>query len=681
MSYTAPDIELAQLIRHRVACGFEDPQTVYEFITDVHPEVDEAIIDRLVDEAFEARVVAEKVWPKTTDCDRLDVAFDMLDEENAIVARHNFACCQSCGRDEIHDEIAETREAKRRVDGYVFYHLQDTDSAVTSGVLHLRYGGTAGTDDVDVAERIVNVLREVGLHPAWNGKPTSTIQVPLDWKRSHAPISSSSEPTAEACVRRWCEALPRATRSSAAELAGPEFPRALEAAGKTEAASAWARAPFDDGDRAVAMARLAVARKSPELLLEAWQLAPWDRRGTFPRMLVEAGVETAVFEIVRDKIEETRRDAFGGASAAWLFARIPGLSPARERAYAAWRQQGYFDDALLALAAGLWRAGDAEMGVEVKARFASTYTPWAHGVAIAGASTADDVLGLAQNLEGLAREELQRSACARLIELGAIEQARAYATATGEACEAYVAWQTGDHARIAEIAARSDEHALQYEEGLLTKLDVRHIRIAVAAATSDHAMLSAVAEEVCAEALAAAEPSVEPDGAALKAAIAKWQRDIPVRRRIAARHSGRTILVAAAAHARRGEHARAEELFAIMRAPFAAHDEPDYAFITSGFADEIVEAFVAMNVLDQIEELAKHTTLTFRALGSYIPALIAAGEDERALALLDNALSRALTRLDLLELMPAVLAVAVDAKDKVREARRAADESLAALGI
>src|SRR5688572_13134545 len=108
--YSPPELDLAALVRHRVACGFEDAQEIYESITETYDEIDESIIEKLVDEAFAERDAAAESWPEKTDCDRLDMAFVELEAER-VVPRHNFACCHRCGTEEIVDEIATTRAA------------------------------------------------------------------------------------------------------------------------------------------------------------------------------------------------------------------------------------------------------------------------------------------------------------------------------------------------------------------------------------------------------------------------------------------------------------------------------------------------------------------------------------------------------------------------------------------
>ena len=689
MSYSPPDLELRAHIRHRVACGFDDARMVVERIAYQHDDVDEAILDALVVEMFAERDTAARGWPVRTDCDRLDDAFREL-ERTGIVARHNFACCQTCGTHEIGDEIAAAREARRSVDGYVFYHWQDTDRVVTSGELHLRYGGTLGTDDAAVGRRIVTALRDAGLEPTWTGDPTSTIQLTLDWKRRHPPILAAEGRSADDCVAWWCAALPRATRSSAAAKAGRDMPRALDAVGLADAALAWASAPFYDGDRAVSRARLAVQRRSPDLLLQAWTDAPWDRRGTFVRLLVEAGLDDPrVFAIARDKIDESRQDASGGAAAAWFYARTPGFEPARQRAEEQWRRDSYPDNHVLALGAGLWRAGVGGARDRVVAAFETSFETWSRDAAIAGAPTVEDVLELAPRVPlFLASDGLLRI-CDRLCELGAIDAARKFATTTNEACVAYVAWRTGDAESIARIRDRFAEHEQQYEDGLLSKDDLRDIRIAVGVASGDRALLAEVAARACDDTLAeyrseALEildgnlPAIEaPPERKLAIELATWPTRIAKRITPQQRRSVKLVLRAVTYHARHGAVERARELYDRVVDMFG---EDEDALARGAFFDELVAATVALGDLERVERMSADWPLSALAIGCYAPALAANGERERAVALVDARLATVETRRELLELLPAIVALASDLQ-VVRAAFATSDAALDALRV
>jgi hypothetical protein len=181
--------EMRDSIRRDVAAGFRDPDDIIEGVVEMFSDqADEEELrpnaERLTRQAVRAHLRDQATWPKATDCDRLDAAFDAL-EAGGIIARQNFTCCQNCGHYEIGGEITAAREAGREVHGYTFYHMQDTESAVEGHGLYLAYGSLDSVDEalVGVGQEIVKALRRHKLKPKWNGSGSQRIFVPLAWKR------------------------------------------------------------------------------------------------------------------------------------------------------------------------------------------------------------------------------------------------------------------------------------------------------------------------------------------------------------------------------------------------------------------------------------------------------------------------------------------------------------------
>lgn len=135
-------------------------------------------------EAFARQKEEQPHWPAVTDCDRLDSAFAELDE-NGIIARQNYWCCQTCGNDAIGTEIDELSEMGRKVRGFAYYHTQDTESAVEGYGVCLCYGSVEESEEerIALANEIVSTIEKHGLKPKWNGDLKRRIEVPLDWKR------------------------------------------------------------------------------------------------------------------------------------------------------------------------------------------------------------------------------------------------------------------------------------------------------------------------------------------------------------------------------------------------------------------------------------------------------------------------------------------------------------------
>jgi hypothetical protein len=147
-------------------------------------------------EALAAHCETQKSWPQETDCDRLDFAFLVLEEEHGIVARQNFSCCLTDGHSEIWAEIRQV-QAQRPVQGYVFYHEQDTENVAQHGELFLAYGAVGDGEEaqVAVAQRVVAALLEAGFTVSWSGSAKERIVVKgLDWKKRREDCAAGRSP-------------------------------------------------------------------------------------------------------------------------------------------------------------------------------------------------------------------------------------------------------------------------------------------------------------------------------------------------------------------------------------------------------------------------------------------------------------------------------------------------------
>jgi len=131
----------------------------------------------------------QRLWPATTDCDRLDAAFLEL-ESIGIVARQNFWCCQTCGFSAMEDEVEECRTRGQCVRGFTFYHEQDTERAVKGEGLYLSYCDVEGKEEeqAKIGREIQEVLEANGLTTVWDGSVSQRILVKLDWKRRQAEV-------------------------------------------------------------------------------------------------------------------------------------------------------------------------------------------------------------------------------------------------------------------------------------------------------------------------------------------------------------------------------------------------------------------------------------------------------------------------------------------------------------
>lgn len=186
-------------ISWRVAAGYDNRESI------IFAAVNEALIEsglpkfwleeqasRLTDASMRFHLKMQKSWLDETDCDRLDEAFAELDRAG-IVARQNYQCCITCGREAIWEQIRAAEVTSIARDGaptigYVFFHQRDTEDAVRNNHLPLSIGATkAETLDAEetklIASLVVETLKRYGFEVNWNGEASSRIHIDnLQWQ-------------------------------------------------------------------------------------------------------------------------------------------------------------------------------------------------------------------------------------------------------------------------------------------------------------------------------------------------------------------------------------------------------------------------------------------------------------------------------------------------------------------
>jgi|SRR5579859_374792 len=177
-----------QYILEKVNEGFysreEITEDAEEYVNDEFERDDlDSIIEVTVDELLEAHSRLQETWNQPTDCDKLDIAFATLDADG-IVARQNFEDCLNCGLAMIWGEIDKAKE-QHQVEGYVFYHWQDTERAARGEGLFLAFGSVVEDESrlVQTGWRIVQAIHQAGLEVDWTGSPNNRLLVRMDWKR------------------------------------------------------------------------------------------------------------------------------------------------------------------------------------------------------------------------------------------------------------------------------------------------------------------------------------------------------------------------------------------------------------------------------------------------------------------------------------------------------------------
>ena len=172
-------------IRSHVWSGFDSPADVHRVIDDLlEGDADEGLLRAAVGPEFARKQAAEKAWPQTTDCDRLDAAFETLNA-TGIIALQNAGYTMSDGISDV-SEALHQRGSREGVQGYCFYHGQDLERAVAGEGLMLAFGSLEDDETLKlgVGQRVREILESGGFTVQWNGDAKKRLNLPsLDWKR------------------------------------------------------------------------------------------------------------------------------------------------------------------------------------------------------------------------------------------------------------------------------------------------------------------------------------------------------------------------------------------------------------------------------------------------------------------------------------------------------------------
>jgi hypothetical protein len=157
--------------------SFDDMVVALQDMSEADPPITKDQAREILTPMWREHVAAQADWG-VTDCDRLTVAFAELDA-GGIVAREHFACCQNCGTSEIWGKAGPDHR------GYVFFHMQDTETA-GDGVLYLAYGSRSNLTEetIAVGHEVVRVLQAHGFRTSWDGSERTRLQITdLEWQK------------------------------------------------------------------------------------------------------------------------------------------------------------------------------------------------------------------------------------------------------------------------------------------------------------------------------------------------------------------------------------------------------------------------------------------------------------------------------------------------------------------
>ncbi len=178
--YTEEDI--LEWVHTLVWSGEHDAEEIQiivgEELLSVDEEADEKWLKKIIKTEFAAKRKAEKKWPKITDWDRLDLAFDALIEQG-MIALHVAGFTQSDGLDDVEFEYENSDRDKSEYTGHCFYTEQDMECALGGGGIFIGFGHLSGkkAKGVEVGQKVQAALEEQGFKVTWNGTIGERLQI------------------------------------------------------------------------------------------------------------------------------------------------------------------------------------------------------------------------------------------------------------------------------------------------------------------------------------------------------------------------------------------------------------------------------------------------------------------------------------------------------------------------
>ncbi|MCR9231503.1 MAG: hypothetical protein NXI29_10875 [bacterium] len=165
-----------------VRSGFYDYSDLFRTLClEVFPdeEMDIKLVKQACDQRIQSWQREQKNWPAVTDCDRLDKAFEKL-EEQGIISIQFAGNTQSDGY-EIFEDTLHIHDHPASVIGYCFFHKQDLERVMDGKDLILSFGPVNPEDEKsrgpEIGKIIQQELEQAGLKVKWDGTFNERIRV------------------------------------------------------------------------------------------------------------------------------------------------------------------------------------------------------------------------------------------------------------------------------------------------------------------------------------------------------------------------------------------------------------------------------------------------------------------------------------------------------------------------
>jgi len=190
MNQAIQDEVLAQLALD-IAFGFENETQLFDSISDMfynEPDFDTEWLRQTIATQYRQHQQESLNWKRPTDFDRLAKAFDQLIAEK-IVCLHNAGYTKQDGEADCRETIENLQSLGITAIGFCYYHTQDLARAVDPDIqsLYLGFDSVTGSDAaaIEVAHRIISVLKAHQLEVSWPGKAAQRIEIQnIHWQKT-----------------------------------------------------------------------------------------------------------------------------------------------------------------------------------------------------------------------------------------------------------------------------------------------------------------------------------------------------------------------------------------------------------------------------------------------------------------------------------------------------------------
>jgi hypothetical protein len=178
------DEYVARHIELWIRSGFYRLEEIDEMVDGIiDDDCDVPALKALILPVWQRKLEAERSWPQTTDCDRLDGVFYQL-HEVGICALSNAGYTMSDGFSDVAQAIHDAPSGHYH--GFCFYHGQDVERVLESADLMIAFGSL--DDDpqrsVQVGQCVVDALKSAGFEVCWDKTVEQRIQLrSFEWQR------------------------------------------------------------------------------------------------------------------------------------------------------------------------------------------------------------------------------------------------------------------------------------------------------------------------------------------------------------------------------------------------------------------------------------------------------------------------------------------------------------------